>query len=123
MTTSNPNYNVGGTAKDGGISTAATVEDGGVDGGNRDAAGNEDYVPSEEGNGKGKSKTDSSSSSTSKATNNEKEDVGKKGTAHVGNPNYNVGGTAQDGGVSTADTVAGKYYLNLQCSVVVVGLR
>lgn len=29
----------------------------------------------------------------------------KKGEAHVGNVNRNVGGTAQDGGVSTAATV------------------
>lgn len=34
MSTENPNYNVGGTAKDGGLSTADTVADGDVDGGN-----------------------------------------------------------------------------------------
>lgn len=42
MSTGNPNYNVGGTAKDGGVSTADTVRDGGSDG-NR--AGDETYVP------------------------------------------------------------------------------
>ena len=31
MSTENPNYNVGGTAKDGGLSTADTVADGGPD--------------------------------------------------------------------------------------------
>lgn len=35
MSTSNQNYGVGGTAKDGGLSTADTVRDGGADGGNR----------------------------------------------------------------------------------------
>ncbi|EME47644.1 hypothetical protein DOTSEDRAFT_69561 [Dothistroma septosporum NZE10] len=29
-----------------------------------------------------------------------------KKEAHTGNPNRNVGGTAKDGGLSTADTVA-----------------
>ncbi|KAK3719665.1 hypothetical protein LTR37_004202 [Vermiconidia calcicola] len=40
--TSNPNENVGGTAKDGGLSTAATVADGGPD----DQKSDSTYKPS-----------------------------------------------------------------------------
>lgn len=40
----NPHYNVGGTAQDGGLSTADTVRDGGTDGGNREA--DSPFVPS-----------------------------------------------------------------------------
>lgn len=43
MSTSNQNYGVGGTAKDGGLSTADTVRDGGADGGNR--AEDSTYAP------------------------------------------------------------------------------
>ncbi|USW49845.1 hypothetical protein Slin15195_G031640 [Septoria linicola] len=94
MSTGNPNYNVGGTAKDGGVSTADTVLDGGSDGGNR--LSDETYVPSSGASGGSGFQTRSKTSESNTKTNE----------AHVGNPNRNVGGTAQDGGVSTADTVA-----------------
>ncbi|KAK1072032.1 hypothetical protein LTR12_003436 [Friedmanniomyces endolithicus] len=41
MSTSNPAPGVGGTAKDGGLSTAATVADGGPSGGEQDSQ----YLP------------------------------------------------------------------------------
>lgn len=47
MSTENPNYNVGGTAKDGGLSTADTVADGDVDGGNQPSDGT--YQPNTSG--------------------------------------------------------------------------
>ncbi|PIA98876.1 hypothetical protein CB0940_02443 [Cercospora beticola] len=114
MSTGNPNYGVGGTAQDGGLSTADTVRDGGPDGGNRGS--DDSYVPSSEGGRQTRSKTSAIASDVSaregKSSNEVRQAVldgnaasGGNG-AHVGNPNRNVGGTAGDGGVSTADTVA-----------------
>ena len=70
MSTSNENYGVGGTAKDGGLSTADTVRDGGSDGGNR----GED--------------------TTYEPTQDVKDDVASNRHAHAGNPISGVGGTA-----------------------------
>ncbi|KAF7197938.1 hypothetical protein HII31_00652 [Pseudocercospora fuligena] len=95
MSTENPNYNVGGTAKDGGLSTADTVADGDVDGGNRPSDGT--YEPDV--GGKAAPKALRSKTGGTEGSKN-------TGEAHVGNKNYGVGGTAKDGGLSTADTVA-----------------
>ncbi|KXT07285.1 hypothetical protein AC578_2387 [Pseudocercospora eumusae] len=94
MSTENPNYNVGGTAKDGGLSTADTVADGDVDGGNRPS--DSPYEP--DGDVAGKAAPKETRSKTESSNNSSR--------AHVGNENFGVGGTSKDGGLSTADTVA-----------------
>ncbi|KAJ8606782.1 hypothetical protein MRB53_040708 [Persea americana] len=83
MSASNPAPGVGGTAKDGGLSTADTVRDGGPTG-NTNAHGKEQYLP--EGA--------------------EAQEKAYTGGAKESNPAPNVGGTAKDGGLSTAATVA-----------------
>ncbi|KXT14890.1 hypothetical protein AC579_757 [Pseudocercospora musae] len=122
MSTENPNYNVGGTAKDGGLSTADTVADGDVDGGNRASDGAyEPHVGGKAAPKETRSKTggiaekaqETATQVKEKFSNygmeeGEEEEEGsrKTGEAHVGNKNYGVGGTSKDGGLSTADTVA-----------------
>ncbi|KAK0255749.1 hypothetical protein B0A54_14366 [Friedmanniomyces endolithicus] len=83
MSTSNPAPGVGGTAQDGGLSTAATVADGGPSGGEKDSQ----YLPPG---------TESSEKPYSKSEEN----------AKTSNPAPGVGGTSQDGGLSTAATVS-----------------
>ncbi|KAF1982475.1 hypothetical protein K402DRAFT_397557 [Aulographum hederae CBS 113979] len=83
MSTSNPAPGVGGTAKDGGLSTADTVADGGPSDQNLDSG---EYVP------EGEAKAGAPSSNT-------------RSKAKTSNPAPGVGGTAQDGGLSTAATV------------------
>jgi hypothetical protein len=55
MSTGNPNHNVGGTAQDGGLSTADTVKDGGPDGGNRPQ--DTSFVPDQDVSGTSKPQT------------------------------------------------------------------
>lgn len=45
MSTSNPAPGVGGTARDGGMSTAATVADGGIDPQAQDSQKSSQYLP------------------------------------------------------------------------------
>ncbi|KAK3664371.1 hypothetical protein LTR22_004784 [Elasticomyces elasticus] len=83
MSTSNSAPGVGGTAKDGGLSTAATVSDGGPSGGEKDSQ----YLPP---GGESQEKAYTRSEANAKTSNSAP----------------GVGGTSQDGGLSTADTVA-----------------
>jgi len=83
MSTSNPAPGVGGTAQDGGLSTAATVADGGPSGNTR-SHGKEQYLP-EGVESSEKAYTDG---------------------AKTSNPAPGVGGTSKDGGLSTAATVS-----------------
>ncbi|KAI9655225.1 MAG: hypothetical protein M1831_004935 [Alyxoria varia] len=84
MTTNNPAPGVGGTAKDGGLSTAASVADGGPD----PKAPDGQYLPPN--------------------TRSQEKKQFEESQANVkqSNPAPNVGGTAKDGGLSTAATVA-----------------
>ncbi|TKA25525.1 hypothetical protein B0A50_05386 [Salinomyces thailandicus] len=85
MSTSNPAPGVGGTAKDGGLSTAASVADGG---------------PSDQ-------QPDNSSQYLPPGGQSQEKPVTRSDTgAKTSNPAPGVGGTAQDGGLSTAATVA-----------------
>jgi len=79
MSTGNPAPGVGGTAQDGGLSTAATVSDGGPD----VKRGDSQYLP----------------------PGGQSQEQSYQGGAHTGNPAPGVGGTAKDGGLSTAATV------------------
>ncbi|KAI6869581.1 hypothetical protein KC343_g19403 [Hortaea werneckii] len=85
MSTSNPAPGVGGTAKDGGLSTAASVADGGPSAQQPDNTSQ--YLPPG-----GESR--------------EKPFTRSEANAQTSNPAPGVGGTAQDGGISTAATVA-----------------
>merc|ERR1711915_331471 len=85
MSTSNPAPGVGGTAKDGGLSTAASVADGGPSAQQPDNTSQ--YLPPG-----GESR--------------EKPFTRSEANAQTSNPAPGVGGTAQDGGLSTAATVA-----------------
>ncbi|PSK55996.1 hypothetical protein B9Z65_4874 [Elsinoe australis] len=89
MSAGNKHCGVGGTAQDGSISTKDTVKDGGPDGGNENS--DSSYQPSEG--------VDDSAPKTTRSG-------GQHGQAKTSNPNYGVGGTAKDGDISTADTVA-----------------
>merc|ERR1739841_5370 len=83
MSVGNPAPNVGGTAQDGGLSTADTVRDGGPDDKRVDAQ----YLPPG-----GESQ--------------EKPFTRSQGNVKTSNPAPGVGGTAKDGGLSTAATVS-----------------
>ncbi|TKA43715.1 hypothetical protein B0A55_13366, partial [Friedmanniomyces simplex] len=87
MSTSNPAPGVGGTAQDGGLSTAATVADGGPSGGGGGGEKDSQYLPPG---------TESAEKRYSKSEAN----------AQTSNPAPGVGGTSQDGGLSTAATVS-----------------
>ncbi|KAK3072361.1 hypothetical protein LTR53_006939 [Teratosphaeriaceae sp. CCFEE 6253] len=84
MSTSNPAPGVGGTAQDGGLSTAATVADGGPD---AQSSQDAQFLPAG---------VKSSEKPYSKSETN----------AKTSNAAPGVGGTSQDGGLSTAATVA-----------------
>ncbi|EMC96286.1 hypothetical protein BAUCODRAFT_24090 [Baudoinia panamericana UAMH 10762] len=90
MSTSNPAPGVGGTAKDGGLSTAATVADGGPSGSKQDGQ----YLPE-----------DMESSETPSVLPGSRK-LANEANAKTSNHAPGVGGTAQDGGLSTAATVA-----------------
>ncbi|GAB7366434.1 hypothetical protein MBLNU230_g8231t1 [Neophaeotheca triangularis] len=83
MSTNNPAPGVGGTAKDGGLSTAATVADGGPNDKEPDGQYLPEGVKSMEGHY-----------------------TRSKDNVQTSNPAPGVGGTAKDGGLSTAATVA-----------------
>ncbi|EME85876.1 uncharacterized protein MYCFIDRAFT_194082 [Pseudocercospora fijiensis CIRAD86] len=104
MSTENPNYNVGGTAKDGGLSTADTVADGDIDGGNRPSDGA--YQPDVE--DRAAPKETRSKTAQNVADDSKQEKTG--GEAHVGNENYGVGGVRMEGSLTSrlisSDTVA-----------------
>ncbi|KAF2716433.1 hypothetical protein K431DRAFT_316557 [Polychaeton citri CBS 116435] len=89
----NPAPGVGGTAQDGGLSTADTVADGGPS----EQAPDASYKP------EGVAGVGDAPEPKQRDTRSGK---AADGEAHVGNPAPGVGGTAGDGGLSTADTVA-----------------
>ncbi|TKA81757.1 hypothetical protein B0A55_01135 [Friedmanniomyces simplex] len=95
MSTSNPAPGVGGTAKDGGLSTAATVADGGPSG---DGGGEKDsqYLPP------GTESVEKPCVALHLARWYSKSEANAK----TSNPAPGVGGTSQDGGLSTAATVS-----------------
>jgi len=99
MSTSNPAPGVGGTAKDGGLSTADTVADGGPN----DQAQDPSYAPPGGKPDSGQYVLPLLPSMAARLTQGHSNTRSKAGP---GNPAPGVGGTAKDGGLSTADTVA-----------------